>query len=101
MHQIIFPEDIEDYEWLIPAKGYVLNIIVLFKKNRYALEYYDPIRLLQDIKARLSNEDFFFEPNIVLIPTVNRENVVSCINKLVSSNQIELFCPEKPVDENG
>jgi hypothetical protein len=101
MHEIIFPSDFDEYEWLINSRGYISDIIVLLNGDRYALNIYDSVRFSQDLKNGLSCADYFFEPNVVILPELNRENIISCINRLVSSNQMELFCPEKPVDENG
>jgi hypothetical protein len=55
-HRVEFPEGFEGYAWEHEAKGWLQGAVAIIDGRRYALTFYDPTRLSQDIEARLRLE---------------------------------------------
>jgi hypothetical protein len=83
---IHYPEDFdarEEYE--MPLKGYFSGVTVeLADGARYALFFYDPVRLGQDLAAApRSGRAYLAEPNMVVVPEVTPAAIHEAIAGLV------------------
>jgi hypothetical protein len=65
-HPLIFPEDFDEYASEVESKGRFSGVRLNFEGRDYALTFYDPVRLGQEIEAEFQREGIFFEPSWVL-----------------------------------
>ncbi len=92
--ELRLPDDFDDGLW--DAKGYFRGAELVHMGRIYALTFYDPVRLAQDIEADLENSGLFFEENLVVVRTVNRRSLEVAVNKLVGTGRVHqlLGCPQ-------
>lgn len=88
------PSNFLDYEWEITAKGVFSEGRLLFEDKSYRINFYDAIRLGQEIESEIARERVFFEPNIVVVESVTRANMESAVSQLVRSGEAALLKPE-------
>ncbi len=91
MYEVVFPQDFEDFEWEIQSKGYFSDIIIINNGNRYLINFYDPVRFSQDVQSRIDCIGFFSEKNVAIIPMVTKENIILCVEGLITSGEINQF----------
>jgi hypothetical protein len=80
---LIFPDGFEQYARELESKGYFSEARLEFQGRRYQLTFYDPARLGQDIEEVLQRGGIFFEPNLVVVPAVTRQNMEKAATQLV------------------
>lgn len=51
-------------------------------------------RLRQDIEEELQGGRFFFEPNLVVVPSVTRENMEKAVKALIQSGDVSALSAE-------
>lgn len=71
-------------DWEIAQKGWFCAHVELEDGSRYEINFYDPVRLIQeynDIVIR-DNEPCYLEFNIIIIPKVTIDAVRKCIHYL-------------------
>ena len=83
-YQLHFPEDYETEEWIWTSKGYVVVELEVRgpTPTRYSLTVRDPTRLAQDVEAELGDRSVFAEPNVLVVPTVDRASIERAIEEL-------------------
>jgi hypothetical protein len=91
---LIFPEDFDDYAWQLESKGWFSGATLDYQGRRYPLSFFDPVRLAQDIERVLQAGETFCEPNLVVIPTVTRENMEKAAAWLVASSNLQSLVAE-------
>jgi hypothetical protein len=62
--------------------------------GRYRLNFYDPVRLRQEIEREFRRGGMFFEPNLVVVPSVTRSDMERAAELLVKSGQMTSLTPE-------
>ena len=67
-YTLTFPDDFDDYEWEVRSKGWFGDAKLKLLGKEYRLNFYDPVRLGQEIESELHRRTAFFEPNLVVIP---------------------------------
>jgi hypothetical protein len=77
-------------DWEIEAKGW-LRANVHFQNKEYSLIFYDPVRLMQDCSEELESGQIFFEPNLVILQSVNRANMEAAVLALAERGHFALM----------
>lgn len=90
-----FPPGFEDYDWEVEAKGWLPGVVAVIEERRYTLTVYDRARLLQDVDDVLKEGRIFFEPNLVVVASVTRENIASAIQEIVQTGRLVDLRPDQ------
>lgn len=92
-YSLSFPEDFCDYEWEVTAKGCFSEVFLTVSGLRYRLNFYDAVRLHQEIESALESGQMFFEPNMFVIQAVDKAQIEKAVDLLVRSDQARLLLP--------
>jgi hypothetical protein len=84
---IEFPEGLESHEWEVESKGWLAGVVVIISGRRYIVEFYDPVRLVQDMEDDLQSSPVFFEANMLVVESVTRARMVAAIEALVADGR--------------
>jgi hypothetical protein len=79
--------EIDEYVW--EAKGYFHGAILVYKSKNYVLNFYDPVRLGQDIEDEIANESFFHQTNLIVIETVTRASMEEAVAKIIANDVVK------------
>jgi len=90
----ILPSDFLDYEWEVAAKGCFSEARIIVSGKHYRLNFYDVVRLGQEIESELDNGSLFFEPNLVIVRSVTKSDMERAAEHLVQSDQVDSLTPE-------
>jgi hypothetical protein len=93
--KIIFPpEFLEDklVQFETQEKGYLYNVIIETETNKYNICFYDEVRLAQS-KENGHNTNYFFEPNLIVLDSVNKENITSSVLDIMEKGYESLLLP--------
>jgi hypothetical protein len=82
-------DSFDDDVW--ESKGYYPNAILKIGNDKFRLTFFDPVRLGQDIADEMKDQAFFITENLVVVPSVNRENLEKVARLIVSTGQISLL----------
>ncbi len=95
--QLEFPDDFDDFAWEVEAKGWIQGVVAIVNHRRYALTFYDPIRLAQDIENELGSGAVFFERNLVVVPSVTRTHMEAAVDVLARGGHFVKLVSEDDV----
>jgi len=84
---LVFPGDFDDYEWDVEAKGFFTEARLSASGKHYRLNFYDRVRLQQEIESQLQRGGVFFEPNLVVVGSVTRSDMERAADVLMRSGQ--------------
>ncbi len=87
-------ESFDKYAWETEAKGWFPNAVAIVDQRRYRVTFYDSARLAQDIADELKTAQVFFESNLVVVPSVTRQNMEHAIRAIVSTGRHLDMMPE-------
>jgi hypothetical protein len=87
-YSLVFPEDFDDYEREVEAKGWFTEARLLLSGRHYRLSFYDPVRLGQEIESELRRGSVFFEPNLIVVEYVSRSNMKNSVEILMRSGAV-------------
>ena len=90
----VLPEDFVDYEWEVTAKGCFSEARIIVSGRRYRLNFYDPVRLSQEIESGLQRGGVFIERNLIVIRSVTRLEMERAAELVVQSGQLASMIPE-------
>lgn len=93
-YDLTLPEDFDEYEWEVTAKGCFSEAFLMVSGTSYRLNFYDPIRLQQEIEDALESGVMFYEPNLLVIKAVVKAKINDAVELLVRSGQVRLLLPE-------
>lgn len=93
-YNLTFPEDFKDYEWEVTAKGCFSEALLTVAGIRYRLNFYDAVRLQQEIESAMESGAMFFEPNLLVIKAVDKARMEEAAELLVRSDQARFLQPE-------
>jgi hypothetical protein len=93
-YSLIFPEHFDEYEWEVTSKGWFRHALLNVSGKDYRLIFYDPVRLCQTIEDELQRGCAFFEPNLIIVRSVNRSNMERAVELLVGSGQTSSLIAE-------
>lgn len=96
-YRLIYPEYFNDnlVQFEVEAKGYLYNVVLSIDNvNNYELCFYDSVRLSQNLEVvKNSLAKYFYEPNLIVLEKVNKENIENVISDLVSKEHYKLMVP--------
>ena len=81
------PDDFDDYSWEVESKGWFDDAIAVFDGNRYRVAFYDQARLAQDIDEELDGSTVFFEPNLLVVKSVDRNHMERAIESIAKDGK--------------
>ena len=82
-YELILPDYFDADAALIEAKGWFGDAVVTVDDGRkFALSFYDPTRLSQEIADELERNGLFSEPNLVVVSTVARQSIERAVAQL-------------------
>jgi len=82
----------EYWEAYMEMKGFYPSLKVIANNKEYEFNFYDPVRLSQTIAIDLQeNYISFSEPNLIVIESVNPENILNALNKEWAKNKFASF----------
>lgn len=90
----VLPEDFADYKWQAEVKGWFSGVTMIVSGKRYRLNFYDPVRLAQEIESELERGDIFFEPNLVVVKSVTGSNMERAARQLAESDRVKFLAPD-------
>ena len=94
---VLFPEWYDDRaEYEATARGYLGHVVVrLDDGRRYELEFWDRVRLGQDLETMLveSGDTVFAEPNMIVLPEITTDAVKEAVQKLWSTGYFQQLSP--------
>ncbi len=90
----VLPADFAEYEWEAEAKGWFSGATMIISGKRYQLNFYDPVRLSQEIESELERGDVFFEPNLVVVKSVTGSSMAQAARQLVESDRVRFLAPD-------
>src|SRR4051812_15993201 len=93
---IHFPDWFDERaEWEAEQKGWLPGVTVkLADGSRYAVFFYDPVRLSQDLEADASGgHPYAAEPGMIVLPSVARAAIGEAVGQLVGSGFFDHLRP--------
>lgn len=84
------PDDFQDYDWEYEAKG-CLEIDVTIFEDSYIFNFYDMRRIYSVENANYFGSNCFYDKNLVLLSSVNLNNIKEFLNKIVERNELSYF----------
>jgi hypothetical protein len=84
--QVVFPEWYDERgEWEAKTKGWLQGVEVRFANGEaYALFFYDPVRLAQDLETDTKHgRPFIAHSGMIVVPEITREVILEVIGNLV------------------
>jgi hypothetical protein len=94
-HAVEFPEGFNDFAWEAESKGWLQGAIAVIAGRRYRVMFYDPTRLAQDIDGALKESAVFFEPNLLVVPSVTRAHMEAAIEVIARTGRHTNMSPEE------
>ncbi|UXI65976.1 hypothetical protein [Tahibacter amnicola] len=92
-YSFVLPPDFSDYEWEVTAKGHFSGATIAAAGAEYRLSFYDAARLSQEVASELDRGMAFFEPNLIVISSVNRREMEDAAYGLIRSGQLSALVP--------
>jgi len=93
--KIEMPNDIDTGDW--QSKGRVGNVRLTHEDRKYTLTFYDEVRLQQDARSDIELDGFFYEPNVIVIPLIDRQGIERALAALVKKGgQAQLLQDHAP-----
>jgi hypothetical protein len=84
--EIEFPDYFDKFASETEAKGYFADLTIVAQGRRYRPLFYDVTRFHQEIGDALTATGWFSEANVMVIPAVTRDQIVSAVNKLAEGD---------------
>lgn len=86
--------DFNDYEWEVTTKGWFSEAWMTVSGKHYRLNFYDAVRLAQEIESELQRGGVFFEPNLVIVQAVTRSDMERAAELLAQTGQVASLVAE-------
>ena len=96
-YSLELPDDFDDYAWEVESKGWFSGAIALFGGSRYRVVFYDLARLSQDIEEELDESAAFLERNLLVVKTVDRNNMEKAIEFVAKTERYVDMVEEKDI----
>lgn len=103
---IVLPTDFAEYEWEVETKGWFSECSMIFAGRSYRLNFYDAVRLRQEIEISHERHRAFFEPNLIVVRSVTRSEMERALDELLRNGLASSLTPEplstqaRPGDSN-
>jgi hypothetical protein len=85
-YRVEFPPYFDEVEHEITAKGYFADLMIIVGDRRFRPAFYDPVRLLQDIRDELASHGAFVERSVVVVEQVSRTSIEEAITELAKGD---------------
>ena len=95
-YTIVFPDEYHERRELeTPAKGWLSDVEVHLEDGRhYALTFFDPVRLAQELAADVqAGRPYFAEAGLVVLPEVSTAAIQAAVPELVQDGFFEQLKP--------
>lgn len=91
--RLVLPEWFDDRVLFeMPYKGFFVAEVELEDKSHYILNFYDPIRLNQELDDNISlDKPYFAEQNLIVVPEVTLEHINAALQYLWRSGYFNLI----------
>ncbi len=93
-HTLDFPTSYDEYASEVDSKGWFGEATFEFSGKHYRLNFYDPVRLQQEIDSEIQRVHFYFEPNLVVVPSLTRQNMENAFRLLIESGGVSSLIAE-------
>jgi len=93
-HRLDFPGDYDECASEVESKGWFGEARLRLLGKQYRLNFYDPERLRQEIASELQRGNFYFEPNLVVVPSLTRQNMEHAVRLLIESGTVSSLIAE-------
>lgn len=90
----ILPEDFDGFALEVKDKGWFSAARLIVSEVQYELNFFDPLRLAQEIERAIQADGRFFEPNLVVIQAITRANMEKAVEFLVRSGHMNFLVSE-------
>lgn len=87
-HRLYLSDDFDDYDWQAEAKGWFPDARLSAFGKEYQLNFYDPVRLAQEIASEHERGNVFYEPNLVVVKKITRAAMEEAVDQLVRSDRV-------------
>jgi hypothetical protein len=87
----VLPTDFADHEWEVEAKGWFSGATMVLSGKHYRLNFYDVVRLSQEIESELDRGSIFFEPNLVVVKSVTGSHMEQAARQLAESSLVKFL----------
>ncbi|MEV5647244.1 hypothetical protein AB0L57_03240 [Nocardia sp. NPDC052254] len=76
-----------------PVKGWLVVVVRFASGYSYEVSFYDPVRLLQTANDVLATDEYYTDPNLVVLREVNTVNITNAIADLVARGFFDKAVP--------
>lgn len=74
--EVVYPDGYDEIaEFEHEKKGYLLGVQLHLKGSVISLDFYDIVRLTQDVTETLSEKSYFRLENVVIVDAVTKVNI--------------------------
>jgi hypothetical protein len=87
-YNLRIPDNFLEYEWEVIAKGWFADVLVNVAEKNYKLQFYDSIRLAQEVTDALAENSFFYGVNVVVVSVVDLRNIQDAVKSIVEEGLI-------------
>ncbi len=94
-YDLKIPKDFLEYEWEVEAKGWFPDVVVCIAQKEYQLEFYDAVRLSQEVADALNLTGVFHVKNLVVVKVVNLKSIENAVKNLVNDKSIFAMVAEQ------
>lgn len=85
--ELRLPPDFEDGLW--DSKGYFEGAELVVEGKEYRLVFYNPVRLMQDAQEEVASVGSFFEPNLIVVESVKRDNMRKAVERIIKRRDVK------------
>ena len=85
--------DFDDDAWMWKSKGFYNGALVRFEGKEYSLMIYDKFRVSEDIEEELETSTFFFEKNLIVVPSITRVDIEAALADLATRGGFSSLIP--------
>jgi hypothetical protein len=94
-YSLVFPQGFDDYAAEVEAKGWFGEASLTFAGRQHPMTFYDPGRLRQEVEDEIQRGRVFFEPNLVVVASVTRQNMERAVAMLIASGEVASLSAER------
>ncbi|MEO5858042.1 MAG: hypothetical protein ABIR33_03745 [Pyrinomonadaceae bacterium] len=90
-----------EYEWEVKLKGWFSGVTVELEGSAfYAVHFYDPVRLSQELQAQLegiakgwNSDPYIADVAMIVVPEITESNIRLAVQRLFDANWFDRFVP--------
>lgn len=93
-YELVLPPDFQDYAWEVESKGWFSEAVLLHLNKRYRLNFYNPVRLVQEIGDSLRSQPLFIVPNLLVVNSITETAMHKAVGHAVAVGLVRDFLAE-------